>query len=943
MNKQCYCLIYSRTHGELRVVSELARSCSTSPGQRRGIGASRLWVTVRRAVWLLGAALFAGQALADGIIADRQVAPAQRPEVITTQNGLPQVNINAPNQAGVSHNPYQQFDVDQRGAILNNSALMTSTQLAGMIQGNPRLDLNAAPARFIINEVNSDKPSQLRGFLEVAGGRAQVIVANPSGIVCNGCGTINAGRMTLTTGKPQLNADGSLAGYQVERGVVSIEGGGLNGDPRHDTGYVDILARAVKLNAGVWANEELAVVAGRNRISADSKTVTPLDENDKKPELAIDMGQMGGMYSGYIRMIGTEAGVGVRNQGGHLQAGKTLTVSSEGRLSWQSGEQEAITQAGGDITLTARNGIEHHGKLHSGGQLAVQSRDGDIQQSGTLAAVGDIRLTSARGIQSRGYLLAGSDTSSTLKHKANLTLSSQGNTQASGHLLSLGDINVTGQRVDISHSQLAASRAEIAAQAGGVALQQAKIDSQQLTVKTPGDIDAQQARVGVGRWEIDANNLFNQKAVWSQSGTGESRFALTGALDNTGGRIEAPQLSLNAGSLNNQQGHLVALEKTVQHWRVTGLLSNTDGLLGNNGNLRLDIGSLNNQRGTLKSQSALDITSGADINNSGGNLLSGQQLTVKATGRIDNQRGTLQGLSALNVTSGGDLQNGQGNLLSDQALTVKATGSVGNQSGNIQGKALELTAQTLTNTKGKVVSQGHLQLKINQDMGNQHGLIKADDVLKIQTDGHWDNRDGTIQGSKQVTVSARSIDNHGGTLQGSKQVDVSAHSIDNSGGKLSAEQKLTLNAADNINNQSGDIRGETMQLTAQHLNNAQGKIVSKGHFLLDSHQSIDNQHGRLDAADALDIRTRGHWNNRSGTAQSGKQVDVTAHSIDNSDGKLLAEQALTVNTTGTIDNQRGTLQGLSALNVTSGGGYPKRRGQTVVRSGADREGGRQRR
>ncbi|MDC9589540.1 hemagglutinin repeat-containing protein [Xenorhabdus sp. XENO-10] len=1145
MNKQCYCLIYSRTHGELQVVSELARSCSTAPGQRRGIGASRLWVTVRRAVWLLGAALFAGQALADGIIADRQVAPVQRPEVITTQNGLPQVNINAPNQAGVSHNPYQQFDVDQRGAILNNSSLMTSTQLAGIIQGNPRLDPNAVPARFIINEVNSDKPSQLRGFLEVAGGRAQVIVANPSGIVCNGCGTINAGRMTLTTGKPQLNADGSLAGYQVERGVVSIEGGGLNGDPRHDAGYVDILARAVKLNAGVWAKEEIAVVAGRNRISVDSKTVTPLAAEGKKPELAIDMGQMGGMYSGYIRMIGTEAGVGVRNQGGHLQAGKTLTVSSEGRLSWQSGEQEAITQAGGDITLTAGNGLEHHGKLHSGGQLAVQSRDGDIQQSGTLAAVGDIRLTSARGIQSRGYLLAGSDINSTLKHKANLTLNSQENTQANGHLLSLGNIKVTGQRVDISQSQLAASSAEIAAQAGGVALQQAKIDSQQLTVKTPGDIDAQQARVAVGRWEIDANNLFNQKAVWSQTGVGESRFALAGALDNTGGRIEAPQLSLNAGSLNNQQGHLVAFEKTVQHWRVTGLLNNTDGLLGNNGNLRLDIGSLNNQRGTLKSQSALDITSGADINNTKGQLLSEQPLTVKAsgsinnlsgeirgehllltaqnltntegkvvskgrlkldilqtidnqrglldaadaldirtqshwdnrggtaqgskqvdvsahhinnsdgtlltgqtltvnttgnidnqrgtlqsqsvinitsgadiqngqgklladqaltlkaagsidnrsgnirgkelvltaqnltntegkvvskgqlkldtqqainnqhglfdaaddldirtrghwdnrsgiaqsgkqvdvtahsidnsdgtllaeqaltvntTGTVDNQRGTLQGLSALNVTSGGDIQNGQGKLLSDQALTLKAAGSVDNQSGNIQGKALELTAQMLTNTKGKIVSQGHLQLEINQDIDNQYGLIQADDALKIHTDGHWDNR--------------------GGTAQGNEQVDVSARSIDNSGGTLSAEQKLTLNAADNINNQSGDIRGEVLQLTAQHLNNAQGKIVSKGHFLLDSHQSIDNQHGLLDAADALDIRTQGVWDNRSGTAQSGRQVDVSAQRINNSDGKLLADQALTITTGNSIDNQRGTLQGLSALNVTSGG------------------------
>lgn len=142
MNKHCYRLIFSRTHGELRVVSELARSTSNEPGQHRGTciaGRNRLWVTLRRTVWLLGLAMFAGPVMANGIVADGSAAPGLRPEVIATRNGLAQVNITAPNQAGVSHNKYQQFDVDQRGAILNNSAVMTSTQLAGMIQGNPIL------------------------------------------------------------------------------------------------------------------------------------------------------------------------------------------------------------------------------------------------------------------------------------------------------------------------------------------------------------------------------------------------------------------------------------------------------------------------------------------------------------------------------------------------------------------------------------------------------------------------------------------------------------------------------------------------------------------------------------------------------------------------------------------------------------------------------------
>ncbi|BEO06767.1 filamentous hemagglutinin N-terminal domain-containing protein [Serratia marcescens] len=430
MNKHCYRLIFSRTHGELRVVSELARSCSSEPGQRIGSGitaGSRLWVTVRRSVWLLGLLMFAGPVMADGIVADGGANPSQRPEVINTQNGLPQVNITAPNQAGVSHNQYQQFDVDAKGAILNNSAVMTSTQMAGMIQGNPNLNPNSAPARVILNEVNSNNPSQLRGFMEVAGGKAQVIVANPAGIVCNGCGTINAGRMTLTTGKPQLNADGSLAGYQVERGVVRIEGGGLNGDARHDTEYVDILARAVEVNAGVWAKEGVSVVAGRNRVSADGKTATPLsDDGSTRPKLAIDMGQMGGMYSGSIRMIGTEAGVGVRNQGGQVRAGKTLTVSSEGKLSWRSDTPDAATQAGGDIQLAAKGDIETHGKVYSGGQLAVQSREGMLTQSGTLAAAGDVHLNAARGIQSSGHLLAGSNADSTLVQDANLQLESTG-------------------------------------------------------------------------------------------------------------------------------------------------------------------------------------------------------------------------------------------------------------------------------------------------------------------------------------------------------------------------------------------------------------------------------------------------------------------------------------------------------------------------------------
>ncbi|VEI20617.1 Filamentous hemagglutinin [Serratia plymuthica] len=953
MNKHCYRLIFSRTHGELRVVSELARSCSSEPGQSRGGGTPRLWVTLRRAVWLLGLALFAGPTVAGGIVADGGAAAGQRPDVMVTQNGLPQVNITAPNQAGVSHNQYRQFDVDQKGAILNNSATMIQTQMAGMVQGNPNLNPTSAPARVILNEVNSNNPSQLRGFLEVAGGKAQVIVANPAGILCNGCGTINAGRMTLTTGKPQLNADGSLSGYRVERGVVRVEGGGLNGDARHDTEYVDLLARAVEVNAGVWAKEGIAVVAGRNRISADGNTATPLAADGKAPELAIDMGQMGGMYSGQIRMIGTEAGVGVRNRGGQLQAGKTLTVSSEGKLSWQPGEQEALTQAAGDIRLAARGDIEHHGKLHSGGNLGVQSREGELKQSGTLAAAGNVRLEAARGIRSSGHLLAGSDANSQIVHDADLTLASQGDIRASGSLLSKKNVKASGQRVDISGAKLAAGLTTLTAREGGVALRQSTVDSGELAIHTAGDIDAQQAQIKAGHWAVDAGNVFNQQAAWSQTGSGESRFTLAGVLDNSDGAIEAQRLALTAGTLSNQRGRLVALDNAAQHWRVGGLLDNTVGTVGSNGGLRLDAGCLDNQSGTVKTQAGLTIHAGGAVNNAGGNLLAGDALTLEAGGdlnnqsgtlsggdvrlttqhldnaqgqvigqgnldltasRLDNQRGligagkaldvhagdwnnrggTVQGETSLTATAG-TLNNDGGKLLSGQASTLNTTGNATNRGGEISAAVLTVNTDRLDNTQGRVIGQQRLDLHARQGLDNTQGVLGAGEALTVRTAGVLNNHRGRVQGNGQTTVAARDMRNDGGKLLGG--------------------QRLTLTTSGMLGNREGEISGESLTLTAQQVENTQGKVVARQDMSLTAQQGLLNTGGWLEADNALSVNTGEGWDNRGGTAQGGRQVTAIAQSLDNSGGRLQSGGDLRLDAAGDILNRTGKLTAQQALDI----------------------------
>jgi len=181
------------------------------------------------------------------IVADPNAPGVQRPTILTAPNGVPLVNIQTPSAAGVSRNGYRQFDVNGEGAILNNSRGSAQTQLGGWVAGNPWLV--GGSARVILNEINSVNPSHLNGYVEIAGSRAELVIANPAGIACDGCGFINAHRATLSAGAPIIN-NGALTGYRIADGAINIHGAGLDA---RDANYTDLIARSVQVNAGIWA------------------------------------------------------------------------------------------------------------------------------------------------------------------------------------------------------------------------------------------------------------------------------------------------------------------------------------------------------------------------------------------------------------------------------------------------------------------------------------------------------------------------------------------------------------------------------------------------------------------------------------------------------------------------------------------------------------------
>ncbi|WP_423763192.1 hemagglutinin repeat-containing protein [Burkholderia sp. NLJ2] len=979
MNKKTYRLVYSRLRGMVVAVEETATAAGkTESGEsragRRSLGSSGLLIAV--------ASLAAVPSFASARIAP---TPGTSTHVIQTQNGLPQVNIAKPSGAGVSVNTYNQFDVQKNGAILNNSPTLVNTQQAGYINGNPNFGPGQS-ARIIVNQVNSANPSQLRGYVEVAGSRAEVVLANPAGIVVDGGGFINTSRATLTTGQPYYGADGSLAGYNVNRGLITVQGAGLNAA---NVDQVDLISRAVQANASIYA-KRLNVVAGANQVNHDTLAATQIHGDGAAPAVSIDVGQLGGMYSDRIYLIGTEGGVGVRNAGAIVAQAGDMTLQSNGRL-----VLTGKTTASGSLTMSAAGGIENSGTVYAQ-QSVSASTAADLTNSGTLAAQQSATVN-AGSVNSIGTLGAGVANDGAVGRSGDLNITTSGQLTATGQNLAGGNASLTGGSVNLAGSRTTAnSSLSLAATAGDLNLSDATTSAQgAVTASATGtlinDRGSLSSDAGV---TLTAGGVSNQGGkvsaqgalsvqssgqVANQSGTLVSQGTMQvrgGAIANNQGTIQsAAGMTVVAASLDNSAGRIVSLNGDGLSVTTADQLTNAagttaagaqGGVIGGNGdveleasrlvnrgtvtaqqNLRTTSQSLDNGSGTLSAGWNADIDGGAILTNASGSIAAGQTATVAATS-LDNSSGSIN--AAQLALTAGDLANRGGSITQTGtgAMRAAVSGTLDNTGGTLQTNSVDLTLSpaTLINGQGKIAHAGSGTLSIaTGTLFNNAGQIATNGALEVQA-AALSNQSGTLSAQRHASLAVQSLDNRFGGYVGAESVALNVHGrIDNGGGALEANNGLTIEA-DSIANDSGSIKdigtsGLSVTSTNALSNTAGGTIGGNGNVSVAA-GSIDNSSGSLLSAQALTLQSNGALTNAAGLIQANGDLGIHAQgAVGNTGGQIEANGATSaLSLSGSsIDNSNGRIVNVGTGATTIDGGASITNGNAAGKVGAGVIGG----
>ena len=960
MNAQCYRVIFNKARGMLMVVSEAARSqgktsnpteggsainqvaggsqTSSSSSNKSAYQAGKL-ITLRSQVLLaLGlATIVATSAHADStnIVADRNAAANQQAVIINTSSGKTQVNIQTPSAAGVSRNVFSKFDVGQDGAILNNSRTNAQTQLAGWVEGNPYLA--RGEARVILNEVNSSDPSRLAGYTEIAGGKAELIIANPAGITCAGCGFINAARTTLTTGNALMD-QGRVTGFDIKKGNIRVDGDGLD---TSTSDYTQILAKTTEINAAVYA-KNLDVINGSNTVSyeangADS-IVTPKSStgSNQATGVALDVSALGAMYAGKIRLIGTEKGMGVTNAG------------------------SIIASDTGGLQLDSNGNLINSGSLIANqGQINVANQGFSIENSGTIASsrasidIDSDALTNSGVISSRD----------TLKVQQVGAIANSGEVAAGSFDFTASALNNSGKLLQTGTGQLAVDTKQLVNSQGGIIGQDLYADTSVPPVVTPDDKPPTTATNGSA---IKDNTTEPSEPnatplpVITRDGT---IYAAT--VTNTGSVYSNGKVNIASDRVTNQDKSSLAVNRldianngslTNTNSRVQ--LENIDWQLANFDNTSSQITAtkdisirsadqITNDQGSIAAMGDIDLNAQNQLNNNQGIIQSNANVITKSSG-FDNTEGNVSSKGDLTLDAKGDLTNNQGRITSEKDLNVSAKHVTNDKGSFSTQQQLDIVANQLDNS-GQIYGQTGNQITLDGDLQNSgligsqaNTTIDASSVIQttsgsliagMQADGtlletgnatlNLTARDNVVSQGKQIAtgdieISGTDLDlNNSITQAHNITMTAASGNISSQKATIVTKETLTLDSAQgSLNNRSGEISAQNFDIKAKRLDNTDGKINQRGNqdFTLNLAEGIDNTRGRIASnANNITLDTSILDNTSGAIIQAAEtstrpSLTVKADQIINNQGQALSLGAQEWQIAGDIDNQNGVIQ-----------------------------------
>lgn len=777
-------------------------------------------------------------------------------------NGVPIVNIATPNGSGLSHNRFSAYNVDPQGLILNNATDRTQgTQLGGLVLGNPNLQGQAAG--LILNEVSGGTASQLKGYTEVAGQAARVIVANPHGITCNGCGFINTPRALDNRQSGEISSAQSFTLL-----ASSLDNG--------DQGRL-ISSQQLSVQAGALRNANGGLLSGWKGLevkggSLDNSAQGTL--SSREGNLAIDLsGALDNHDQGALVSKGTQQvkAANLNNAMGVLSAEGDLTATISGTLDNQNA---GLIDSAGKLDVLAQNLDNRSGQLSARQSLTLYSAGALDNTGGKLSSNGAMTLTLLGALTNSGNAQLASGGPLLLKAAS---VDNRGGKLASQNLLTL----IAGE-LNNSASGTLASRNDLTLSLSG-----------QLNNSQDGLIYSE-----LGKLNLTAQSLDNSAGTLQSQG--DMNLSLSGALNNPGGRIlsQGGSQTVQAGSLDNRGGVL----SSVSSWLklVTGgLFTNTDG-------------------GITQAQS-LDIQADQGIDNSAGHLsaLSGDNL-IRTSG-FANQRGGLYAGQRLSLTGSSNNNRGealgQGGKVAAGQIDFSLSGALDNHFGILESEGtLGLQAASLDNTGGalRALGSGGKTQITSGALDNRFGVLESANAAFALDVASLQNAGGKIlhTGSGAFDIATGHVTQAGGSLVTNGALTLTADSWSNS--SVLQAGRLTLNIGTFTQTAGGQL------LAAQSLNGSGHTWINDGLLASDGSLSLTlsggySGNGRLTSLGDLTLNAASIDLPSSASIAGGGLTSVTSTGLLTNRGKLTSAADLTVRA-GTLNNY-GTLGSAEKLRL----------------------------